>query len=76
MRPDGSVREDLVELIAERLPLDRVIFEAPRKAQQAWFIRHLGPDVNLGEVDLDEVLALETLRLGLPAGTAQLQRRL
>jgi phosphosulfolactate synthase len=67
---DGSVREELVELLAGRLPLDRVIFEAPRKAQQAWFVRHLGPDVNLGNVPVDEVLALETLRLGLRADTA------
>jgi phosphosulfolactate synthase len=68
--PDGQVRGDLVELIAERLPLRRVIFEAPRKAQQAWFVRHLGTDVNLGNVALDDVLPLETLRLGLRADTA------
>jgi phosphosulfolactate synthase len=47
-----------------------VIFEAPRKAQQAWLIRRLGAGVNLGNVPLDEVLALETLRLGLRADTA------
>jgi phosphosulfolactate synthase len=69
---DGSVREDLVELLAARLPLDRVIFEAPHKAQQAWFVHHLGPDANLGNVPLDEVLALETLRLGLRADTARI----
>jgi phosphosulfolactate synthase len=68
---DGEVREDLVRLIAERIPLDRVIFEAPRKAQQAWFIRELGADVNLGNVPLDEILPLETLRLGLRADTAR-----
>jgi phosphosulfolactate synthase len=69
-RSDGSVREELVELIAARLPLERVIFEAPRKAQQAWFIRQLGPQVNLGNIPVDEVLPLETLRLGLRADTA------
>jgi len=73
--PDGEVRGDLVQLIADRLPLDRVIFEAPRKAQQAWFVRHLGTDVNLGNVDLDEVLPLETLRLGLRADTARVRSR-
>lgn len=73
-RHDGSVREDLVELIAARLPLDRVIFEAPRKAQQAWLVRQLGPDVNLGNVPPDEVLPLETLRLGLRADTAVARR--
>jgi phosphosulfolactate synthase len=70
---DGSVRRDLVDLIAERLPLERVIFEAPQKAQQAWFVRHLGPDVNLGNVPPDEVLPLETLRLGLRADTARVR---
>lgn len=69
-RDDGSVREDLVELIADCLPLDRVIFEAPRKGQQAWLIRRLGADVNLGNVAPDDLLALETLRLGLRADTA------
>ena len=67
---DGTVRGDLVEAIADRVPVDRVIFEAPRKAQQTWFIRRFGAGVNLGNVPLDEVLALETLRLGLRADTA------
>ena len=69
---DGNVREELVEAIAARIPLDRVIFEAPRKEQQVWFIEHLGPDANLGNVATSEVLPLETLRLGLRADTAML----
>jgi phosphosulfolactate synthase len=72
---DGSVRTDLVEAIATRLPVDRVIFEAPRKAQQAWFIHRFGAGVNLGNVPPDEVLPLETLRLGLRADTAVDERR-
>ena len=67
---NGSVREDLVDILASRLGLEQVIFEAPRKAQQAWFINHLGSDVNLGNIAPDEVLPLETLRLGLRADTA------
>jgi phosphosulfolactate synthase len=67
---DGSVRDDLVHAIAGRLPVDRVIFEAPRKEQQTWFVRHLGPNANLGNIAPDEVLPLETLRLGLRADTA------
>src|SRR5262245_33527645 len=70
-RRDGSVREELVEAIASHVPLDRVIFEAPLKAQQAWFIRFLGPGVNLGNVPPEELLPLETLRLGLRADTAR-----
>jgi phosphosulfolactate synthase len=64
------VREPLVAAIAERIPLDRVIFEAPRKEQQVWFIDRLGADANLGNVPTTEVIALETLRLGLRADTA------
>ena len=67
---DGGVREELVDAIADRIPVERVIFEAPRKAQQAWFVRRFGPDVNLGNIPPDEVLPLETLRLGLRADTA------
>jgi len=67
---DQGVREDLVATILDRIPQDRVIFEAPEKAQQAWFIRRLGADANIGNVAPASVLALETLRLGLRADTA------
>jgi phosphosulfolactate synthase len=69
---DGRVRGDLVEAITARLPVDRVIFEAPRKSQQTWFVRQIGSDTNLGNIPPDEVLPLETLRLGLRADTADL----
>ena len=68
-RADHGIREDLVEEIVAWVPQDKVIFEAPRKGQQAWFIRQLGADVNLGNVAPDSVLSLETLRLGLRADT-------
>jgi len=70
--PDGEVRGDLVEAIASAVPLEKVIFEAPRKDQQAWFIRRFGADANLGNIAPDEVIALETLRLGLRADTLDL----
>jgi phosphosulfolactate synthase len=69
--PDQGVREDLVAAILARTPQDKIIFEAPRKGQQAWFVRQLGADVNLGNVPPASVLALETLRLGLRADTAE-----
>ncbi len=72
-RHDASLRTDLVGAIAARLPVDRVIFEAPRQAQQAELIRGFGAGVNLGNVSADDVLSLETLRLGLRAGTAVTQ---
>lgn len=71
---DGSVRDDLVDTLISRIPIDRIIFEAPHKAQQAWFVRAIGPEVNLGNIPPDEVLPLETLRLGLRADTATLTR--
>jgi phosphosulfolactate synthase len=64
---DQGIREDLVIAIVDWIPQDKVIFEAPDKSQQAWFVRQLGADVNLGNVAPASVLTLETLRLGLRA---------
>jgi phosphosulfolactate synthase len=69
---DGRVREALVDRIASDVPLNRVVFEAPRRPQQVWLIRHLGPSVNLGNIEPTDVLPLETLRLGLRADTSGL----
>jgi phosphosulfolactate synthase len=68
---DQGIREDLVTTILDWIPPDKVIFEAPGKSQQAWFIRQLGADVNLGNIAPASVLSLETLRLGLRADTAE-----
>jgi len=46
-----------------------MVFEAPTKASQAWFVKNFGPTVNLGNIPPDEVIALETLRLGLRSDT-------
>jgi phosphosulfolactate synthase len=72
---DGGVRGDLVDTLLTTIPLDRIIFEAPHKAQQTWFVRNFGAEVNLGNIPPDEVLPLETLRLGLRADTAVVHRR-
>ena len=64
---DANGDEVLHELHPERL-----IFEAPKKHQQVWFIEHIGPGVNLGNVMPADVIALETLRLGLRADTLKL----
>ncbi|MBW0110578.1 phosphosulfolactate synthase [Pseudonocardia sp. KRD-182] len=68
--PDGRVRDALVETIVAEVPVDRIVFEAPQKSQQAWLVNRLGPGVNLGNIDLADVLPAETLRLGLRADTA------
>jgi phosphosulfolactate synthase len=69
---DGSIREDVVAAAVSGAGVERILFEAPRKDQQAWLIRAFGPDVNLANIACDEVLALETLRLGLRADTCDL----
>ena len=71
----GRVRPDVVEAVAAAVGVERVVFEAPQAAQQAWFIRRFGPDVNLGNVALSDVLSVETLRLGLRSDTAAVDRR-
>ena len=68
-RGSGEVRSGLVDEIVHEIPLDSLLFEAPQKDQQAWFIRHLGADVILGNIPPDEVIPLETLRLGLRSDT-------
>jgi phosphosulfolactate synthase len=68
-RPDGDMRTGLLEEIAHEISLDELIFEAPTKSSQAWFVKHFGPDVNLGNIPPEEVIPLETLRLGLRADT-------
>ena len=68
-REDGDMRTGLLEEIAHEIALDDLIFEAPTKSSQAWFVKHFGPDVNLGNIPPDEVIPLETLRLGLRADT-------
>lgn len=68
-RPNGEVRTGLVDEIADLIDRDRLVFEAPKKAQQVWFIQHLGTNVNLGNISPTEVIPLETLRLGLRGDT-------
>jgi phosphosulfolactate synthase len=65
----GDMRTDLVAFIGESVGLDDVVFEAPTKAAQAWFVKQFGPEVNLGNIPPDEVIPLETLRRGLRADT-------
>jgi phosphosulfolactate synthase len=65
----GEMRTALVDEIADAIDVDRLLFEAPTKAAQTWLIKRFGPTVNLGNIPPDEVIALETLRLGLRGDT-------
>jgi phosphosulfolactate synthase len=68
-RKDGDMRTGLIDEIAHELDFHDIVWEAPTKASQAWFIRHFGPEVNLGNIPPEEVIPLETLRLGLRGDT-------
>jgi len=66
---DGSANTFLIDDIIEHISVDKVLWEAPNKAQQVWFIKLLGANVNLGNIATNEVVALEALRLGLRGDT-------
>lgn len=68
-RPNGKAHVVLINKIIAKIPVDMIIWEAPQKAQQAWFIKLFGANVNLGNIAHNEVIALETLRLGLRSDT-------
>jgi phosphosulfolactate synthase len=65
----GGMRTELIGDIAMTVGPANVVFEAPTKAAQAWFVKRFGPSVNLGNIPPDEVIPLETLRLGLRGDT-------
>lgn len=66
---DGSINNKIISAIAEQVKLENVIWEAPLKSQQAWFIKHFGANVNLGNIAPNEIIPLESLRLGLRGDT-------
>jgi phosphosulfolactate synthase len=68
-RSTGEVRSGLVEEILTKIPFEKIIWEAPQKAQQVWFIKLLGANVNMGNISPSEVIPLETIRLGLRGDT-------
>jgi phosphosulfolactate synthase len=64
-RGTGEVRSGLIAEIIRKIPLSDVIWEAPQKEQQVWFIKLYGSNVNLGNIAPNEIIPLETLRMGL-----------
>ena len=68
-RGSGEVREGLVQEILTQIPEEKIIWEAPQKEQQVWFIKLIGTNVNLGNIAPAEVIPLETIRLGLRGDT-------
>ncbi|MFY0607399.1 MAG: phosphosulfolactate synthase [Cyclobacteriaceae bacterium] len=68
-RDSGEVRQGLVEEILTQIPEDKILWEAPQKAQQVWFIKLIGTNVNLGNIAPNDIIPLETIRLGLRGDT-------
>ena len=71
-RGSGEVREGLVQEILTKIPGEKILWEAPQKAQQLYFIEILGCNVNLGNIAPSEVIPLETMRIGLRGDTFDL----
>ena len=71
-RGSGEVREGLVQEILTQIPGEKILWEAPQKEQQLYFIELLGPNVNLGNIAPSEIIALETMRIGLRGDTFEL----
>jgi phosphosulfolactate synthase len=70
-RADGEVRTGLIDEIAHAVDVERLIFEAPLREQQVWLLKRFGSECNLGNIAPDDVLSLETLRLGLRSETVE-----
>ncbi len=68
-RPNGEIRSGLIEEITDQISVEKLIFEAPKKEQQVWFIKKYGSNVNLGNIPPNEVISLETIRQGLRGDT-------
>jgi phosphosulfolactate synthase len=68
-RPNGDVKDGLLEEIREVFDASQILFEAPIKKQQTWFIKQFGANVNLGNIPPGEVISVETMRVGVRGDT-------
>ena len=66
---DGGIKSELIDEITNAIPSENILWEAPNKNQQIWFIEKFGANVNLGNIAPDGVIPLESLRLGLRGDT-------
>jgi phosphosulfolactate synthase len=68
-RPNGTAHVVLINKILNKVKSENILWEAPKKEQQVWFIKHQGANVNLGNIAPDDVIPLECLRIGLRGDT-------
>lgn len=73
--PAGEVKKEMAYQLFQELDTTRIIWEAPKKSQQVWLIRNLGPNANLGNIAPTDLLSVESLRLGLRADTMRDHRK-
>tara|TARA_Y100000385_G_scaffold256458_1_gene282931 strand:+ start:1406 stop:2161 length:756 start_codon:yes stop_codon:yes gene_type:complete len=66
---DGEIKEQLIRKITKEIDESNILWEAPLKKQQVWFINELGANVNLGNISPNSIISLECLRLGLRGDT-------
>jgi phosphosulfolactate synthase len=71
-RGSGEVREGLVQEILTKIPAEKILWEAPQKAQQLYFLELIGCNVNLGNIAPSEIIPLEAMRIGLRGDTFEL----
>lgn len=65
----GGANVEMIEAIASQIPLCKIVWEAPQKSQQVWFVRNFGCEVNLGNIAPGEIISLETIRCGMRGDT-------
>jgi phosphosulfolactate synthase len=66
---NGKAKEDEINQILDNVPAEKIIWEAPNKDQQVYFVLKLGNEVNLGNISTDDIISLETIRQGLRGDT-------
>ena len=66
---NGNIKENLIKKITNKIPTSKILWEAPQKKQQVWFINNFGANVNLGNISPNDIISLECLRIGLRGDT-------
>lgn len=67
--PDGNIKDNLINQITKNILSSKILWEAPQKKQQVWFINNFGANVNLGNISPNDIISLECLRIGLRGDT-------
>tara|TARA_B100000614_G_scaffold47309_1_gene40348 strand:+ start:1245 stop:2000 length:756 start_codon:yes stop_codon:yes gene_type:complete len=66
---NGNIKENLIKKITNKISTSKILWEAPQKKQQVWFINNFGANVNLGNISPNDIISLECLRIGLRGDT-------